>query len=116
MNKSQQITARRERRHGRIRSRISGTAQRPRLSVYKSTNEVYAQLVDDVNGTTLAAFDTRKSKAKTPLERAKDTGASIAKLAKEKKIDKVVFDRGGYEYKGKIQAVAEGAREGGLTF
>ena len=116
MNTTKATAARKQRRHARIRAKVSGTSERPRLSIYKSSAGVYAQVIDDTTGTTICATDTRKSKAKTPLERAKETGATIAKLAKDKKIDAVVFDRGGYEYKGKIQAVAEAAREGGLTF
>lgn len=116
MNKTKTTKARKVRRHARIRSQISGTASRPRLSVYKSTNGVYLQIIDDDKGVTLCATDTRKSKEKTPLDRAKDTGKVIAKLADDLKVKEVVFDRGGYEYKGKIQAVAEAAREGGLKF
>ncbi len=116
MNKAQKTTERKERRHARIRSRISGTSSRPRLAIYKSTNSIYAQLINDEKGVTLAASDSRKVKGKTPLERAKETGVLIAKLAETKKIKEVVFDRGGFAYKGKIQAIADGAREGGLKF
>ena len=116
MNKTKATKARQVRRHARIRSQISGTQSRPRLSVYKSNSGVYAQVIDDEKGVTICATDTRASKAKTPLDRAKDTGTTIAKLAKDKKVNEVVFDRGGYEYKGKIQVVAEAAREGGLKF
>ncbi len=116
MDQTKATKARKVRRHARIRSKVSGTGTRPRLSIYKSTKGVYAQVIDDEKRVTLCATDTRKSSAKTPLERAKETGAQIAKLAQEKKITEVVFDRGGYEYKGKIQAIAEAAREGGLKF
>ena len=116
MNKTKATKARQVRRHARIRSKISGTSERPRLSIYKSTTGVYAQVIDDVKGVTICATDSRKSKAKTPLERAKETGTNIAKLATDKKIKEVVFDRGGYQYKGKIQVIAEAAREGGLKF
>lgn len=116
MNKTKQTTARRIRRHAKIRSQISGTAARPRLSVFKSTSAVYVQIIDDENGTTLCATDSRKVKKGTPLLRAKEVGVTIAKAATLKKIKQVVFDRGGYEYTGKIQAVADGAREGGLKF
>lgn len=116
MKKTIETQARKTRRHARIRAKISGTSTRPRLSIYRSTNAVYAQLIDDEKGITLASVDSRKSKAKTPQERAKDTGLLIAKAGSEKKIKKVVFDRGGYGYKGKIKVVAEGAREGGLEF
>lgn len=116
MNKTQQTTARRVRRHARIRSKVSGTSARPRLCIFKSTNAVYAQIIDDENGVTIVATDSRKVKGDKPLTRAKEAGIEIAKKANEKKITEVVFDRGGYEYKGKIQAIAEGAREGGLKF
>ena len=116
MNKTQATKARQARRHARIRAKISGTAKRPRLSVYKSSTAVYTQVIDDENGVTLCSFDSRKSKGKTPADRAKETGAEIAKRANEKGIKEVVFDRGGYEYKGKIQVVAEAAREAGLKF
>ena len=116
MNKTKATKARQVRRHARIRSKVSGTATRPRLSIYKSTTAIYAQVIDDLTGVTLAAADSRKSSAKTPLERAKDTGMIVAKAAAAKNINEVVFDRGGYEYKGKIKAIAEGAREGGLKF
>ena len=116
MNKTKATKARKVRRHARIRSKVSGTSMRPRLSVYKSTTGIYAQVIDDDKGVTICATDTRKCKSKTPLERAKEAGGVIAKLATEKKVKEVVFDRGGYEYKGKIQAIAEAAREGGLKF
>ena len=95
------------RRHKRIRSRISGTAERPRLSVFRSNKFVYAQLVDDEKGNTLAQANAADAKA---------VGVEIAKKAKAAKIEKVVFDRGGYLYIGKIKAVADAAREGGLIF
>lgn len=116
MNKTMQKQARKTRRHARIRARVFGTAVRPRLSVFRSSSAVYAQLIDDEKGVTIASVDSRKSKGKTPKERAKETGNAIAKAGAAKKIKEVVFDRGGFEYKGKIQAIAEGAREGGLTF
>ncbi len=96
-----------ERRHRRIRAKISGTAEAPRLSVFKSNRYVYAQLIDDTKGTTLAAASGND---------AKKVGAEIAKKGLAAKIEKVVFDRGGYLYAGKIQAIADGAREGGLKF
>ncbi|MDB5259405.1 MAG: rplR [Candidatus Taylorbacteria bacterium] len=104
------------RRHKRIRSTISGTAERPRLSVFKSHKFISAQLIDDVAGKTVAAFTSRDAKAKAPAEKAKEVGVEIAKKAKSLKIEKVVFDRGGYLYTGKIKAIADGAREGGLIF
>ncbi len=115
MNNSQHKTAQRLRRRMRIRAKVSGTTERPRLSVFKSNQFIYAQLIDDTTGTTLAAVSTEKSKGK-PLANAKEIGVAIAKLAMAKKVEKVVFDRGGYIYTGKIKAVADGAREGGLIF
>ena len=106
----------RQSRHNRIRAKVSGTPERPRLSVFRSNKAIYVQVIDDVAAHTLVATDTRQSKAKTQLERAKETGAIIAKLAKDKGIESVVFDRGGFLYAGSIKALAEGAREGGLTF
>ncbi len=116
MNNSQHKTAQRLRRRIRIRAKVFGTSERPRLSVFKSNKFVSAQLIDDNSGKTLAFATTKTTKSKTPLEGAKVVGAEIAKLAKAAKIEKVVFDRGGYIYTGKIKAVAEGAREGGLEF
>ncbi|MBU6426765.1 50S ribosomal protein L18 [Patescibacteria group bacterium] len=105
-----------ERRRKRIRAKISGTKERPRLSIFKSHKYVYVQLVDDDNGCTLAAFNSRKVKGKTPAERAKEVGLGLAKEALAVKIKRAVFDKGGYLYAGKIKLVAEGAREGGLEF
>ena len=104
------------RRKTRIRAKISGTPERPRLAIFKSHKYIYAQVIDDTKGHTLAAFDSRASKAKTPVERAKEVGLEIAKKAKAAKVGKVVFDRGGYLYTGKIKMVADAAREGGLEF
>ena len=107
-------------RKRRIRARISGTAQRPRLAVYRSLQACYAQLIDDDKGITIAsarekelAGDATKG---TKSERAKQVGMLIAKKAKDKGVTVVVFDRGGYRYHGRVQALAEGAREGGLEF
>lgn len=105
-----------DRRHKRVRAKISGTAERPRLSIFKSHKYAYAQVIDDDKGETLASFDSRKAKGKTPADRAKEVGRGIAKAALLAKIKKVVFDRSGYLYAGKIKLVAEGAREGGLEF
>lgn len=104
------------RRRARIRAKITGTAERPRLAVFKSHKYMYAQIIDDAKGHTLAAADTRSLKGKTPVERAKELGVEIAKKAKAAKIGKVVFDRGGFLYTGKIKMVADAAREGGLEF
>lgn len=116
MNTSKLKQQKIERRHKRIRSTISGTADKPRLSVYRSNKFIYAQLIDDVKGHTLAAFSSKDAKAKTQKEKATEVGKEIAQRALALKIDKVVFDRGGYLYTGKIKAIADGAREGGLKF
>ncbi|MSR71415.1 MAG: 50S ribosomal protein L18 [Candidatus Taylorbacteria bacterium] len=107
----------REKRHRKIRSRVSGTKNVPRLSVYKSNKFVFAQLIDDDAQKTLAALSSKDVKTgKTMVEKAKETGKEIAKKASVLKIEKVVFDRGGFKYIGKIKAIADGAREGGLKF
>ena len=107
------------RRHKQVRAKIYGTKERPRLCVFKSVKYIYAQLIDDEKGKTLAAVSYRELKgkgAKTKVDTAKEVGKLIAKKALEKKIEKVVFDRGGYQYHGRVKALAEGAREGGLKF
>ena len=109
----------RERRHIRVRNKISGTAERPRLCVYRSNANLYVQIVDDVAGTTLAQASTLDKEVKTKhanKEAAKEVGALIAKRAQEKKIKEVVFDRGGYIYHGVVKELAEAARENGLKF
>jgi large subunit ribosomal protein L18 len=109
----------RDRRHNRIRAKVLGTLERPRLSVFRSNKFIYAQIIDDEAGKTLAsASDKAIKKAKNAgkVVGAKAVGTEIAKLAKEKNITKVVFDRGGYLYTGRVKAVSEGAREGGLSF
>jgi len=116
MNTSKLKQQKMERRQKRIRAKISGTSQIPRLSVFKSNKFIYAQLIDDVKGNTLFSFSSVNSKAKTPLEKAKEVGMEVAKKAMASKIEKVVFDRSGYIYTGKIKAIADGAREAGLTF
>lgn len=104
-------------RRMRIRSKIGGTSAKPRLSVFKSSQHVYVQLIDDVSGKTLAATSDYEIKSKgTFSEKAKEVGSLIAKKAKEAKIEGVVFDRGGYRYHGIIKSLADGAREGGLKF
>ena len=109
----------RQTRHKRVRGKISGTAECPRLCVFRSASNIYAQIIDDTKGVTLAAassldkdFDGYGGNA----EAAKKVGLAIAKKAQEKKIEKVVFDRGGFLYHGRIKQLAEGAREGGLKF
>ena len=104
----------------RIRKKISGASAKPRLSVFRSNADIYAQLIDDANGVTLAAASSRQkdiAAQKAPkTEKSKLVGAAIATKAKELGITTVVFDRGGYIYHGRVKAVAEGAREGGLQF
>ena len=102
-------------RHKRLRSKISGTATTPRLAVYRSNKFVYAQLIDDEAGKTIASADSRKEKG-SRLESAKAVGTEIAKKAKAAKIESVVFDRGGFQYAGVIASLADAAREGGLKF
>ncbi len=117
--KSTQIkTAKRLRRHVKIRARVSGSAQTPRLAVFKSNKYVYAQLIDDQKGVTIAACSSLQMKDKKAgfAEKAKLVGVEIAKIAGTKKITKAVFDRGGFLYRGAIKAIADGAREGGLVF
>ena len=109
----------RNRRHARVRTKVSGTAERPRLCVFRSNSNLYVQLVDDVAGNTLAQASTLDKEVKTKhanKEAAKEVGALIAKRALDKKIDTVVFDRGGYIYHGVVKELAEAAREGGLKF
>ena len=106
----------RVRRHTRIRVKISGTPDMPRLAIFKSNRYISAQLIDDTTATTLAAVHSKNAKGKTLLEKSANLGAEIATLAKAKKITKAVFDRGGFKYVGCVKAVADGAREGGLTF
>jgi len=107
------------RRHNRVRGKISGTAECPRLDVYRSNSNIYAQLIDDVKGVTLAAAASNEKdfgEAGGNKEAARKVGQLIAKRAAEKNITEVVFDRGGYIYHGRVKELAEGAREGGLKF
>jgi large subunit ribosomal protein L18 len=112
----------RERRRLRIRQKISGTPERPRLSVFRSSRHIYAQVVDDLAGTTVAHASTlsrdvrREVDEASKLDAAKRVGATIAKLLLAKGIDKVVFDRNGYLYHGRVRALADAAREAGLKF
>ena len=111
----------REKRVKRIRKNISGTPERPRLRVFKSAKHIYCQIIDDVAGNTLAAMSTVDkgmiaADVKGKAEKAHQVGLKIAELAKVKGIEKVVFDRGGYLYHGRVKALSEGAREGGLDF
>ena len=109
----------RTRRHIRVRRKISGTAERPRLCVYRSNTNIYAQVIDDVAGKTLVSASTLDKEVKTKKankEAAKEVGSLIAKRAKAAKISNVVFDRGGYIYHGVVKELAEAVREGGLEF
>ncbi len=115
MQKSIQKQTSRIRRHARIRARVIGSATKPRLAVFRSNRFVYAQLINDELGTTVAAVDSRKVAGATALERATVVGATIAEAAKKAGIEAVVFDRGGFRYMGAIAAVADGARKGGLA-
>ena len=111
--------AMRLKRHVRVRGKISGTPERPRLNVFRSNANIYAQIIDDVNGVTLVAANTLEKEfegATGNIEAAKKVGAILAERAKAKGIEDVVFDRGGYIYHGRVAALAEGAREGGLKF
>ncbi len=115
-------TLARQRRHIRVRKTVSGTPLRPRLNVFRSSLHIYAQVIDDVAGRTLAAAsDSDKELAealagKSKTERAKEVGKAVAERAKANGVELVVFDRGGYKYHGRVQALAEGAREAGLGF
>lgn len=100
----------------RIRKRVIGTKERPRLSVYKSLTHIYAQLIDDVHQVTLESASSLKKDKMSKKDLAKQVGIEIAKKALEKKISRVVFDRSGYVYHGRVQSLADGAREGGLIF
>ncbi|MGN0803871.1 MAG: 50S ribosomal protein L18 [Candidatus Coproplasma sp.] len=110
------------RRHTRVRKKISGTAEMPRLSVYRSLNHIYAQVIDDVKGVTICSASTMDKEVKaeisemTKTDAAKFVGKKVAERAEAKGVKCVVFDRGGYLYTGRVQALADGAREGGLNF
>ena len=109
-------------RHKRVRRKVSGTNERPRLCVYRSLSQIYAQIIDDANGVTLVSASTldadvkKTIEGKSKSEQAKIVGETVAKRALEKNITEVVFDRGGYIYIGRVQALADGAREAGLKF
>ena len=119
MIKRPDTRAQRIKRHNRVRGKISGTAERPRLSVFRSENNIYAQIIDDVAGVTLVSASTVEKGFEGNVgnvEAAKKVGATVAERALKKGIEDVVFDRGGYIYHGRVKALAEGAREGGLKF
>lgn len=110
------------RRHTRVRKKVSGTSETPRLSVYRSLNHIYAQIIDDVKGVTICSASTMEKDVKaktaemTKVEAAKYVGKTVAERAAKAGITAVVFDRGGYLYTGRVAALADGAREGGLNF
>ncbi|MBF0516113.1 MAG: 50S ribosomal protein L18 [Nitrospirae bacterium] len=112
----------RERRHKRVRKKVTGTQERPRLTVYKSLSHMHAQMIDDTSGHTLAAASTLEKSLRTEaghkgnIAAAKKVGALIAQKAKDKGINKAVFDKGGFKYHGRVRALAEAAREAGLEF
>ena len=103
-------------KHRKLRNRFSGTAERPRLAVFRSNNHMYAQIIDDTVGNTLVSASTLQKDVKAELEKTHNVGTVIAKKAIEKGITSVVFDRGGFIYHGKIKALADAAREAGLNF
>ncbi len=122
MAKNKSRNAARLRRHLRVRKRISGTSQRPRLNVFRSLTDIYAQVIDDEDGHTLVSASTidnelrAQTKGLTKTEQANLVGKTIAKRAQAKDIQTIVFDRGGFRYMGRVKALAEGARAGGLLF
>ena len=103
-------------RHRRVRAKVEGSTERPRLSIYKSNTRIVAQIIDDSKGVTIAASDSKAEKAKSPRERAEKAAATLAKSAMEKGVTKIVFDRGGFQYTGTIKAFADSARAAGLQF
>ena len=119
MIKRPNTNAQRLKRHKRVRGKISGTPERPRLNVFRSETNIYAQVIDDVNGVTLVSASSLEKAFEGKggnIEAARKVGEMVAERAKAKGIENVVFDRGGYVYHGRVQALAEGAREGGLNF
>ena len=119
MINSRDTRSQRIKRHKRVRAKIAGTPERPRLNVFRSATNIYAQIIDDVNGVTLVSASSLEKDfacAGTKSDAAKQGGLTVAERAKAKGIESIVFDRGGYVYHGRVQALAEGAREGGLQF
>jgi large subunit ribosomal protein L18 len=112
----------RKHRHRRVRKKIAGTSERPRLCVFRSLNQIYAQVIDDSTGMTVLSVSTLDSKVKSKVkklsktEQAKLVGEEVAKRAKKEGVKQVIFDRGGYKYHGRVRALADAAREGGLEF
>jgi large subunit ribosomal protein L18 len=99
-----------------IRSKISGNSDRPRLAVFRSNKQIYAQIIDDINGTTIVSASSLKMKAASGIDQAKEVGTLLAKAAQSKGVEAVTFDRGGYLYHGRVKALADAARDGGLKF
>ncbi len=116
MAKTNSKSIKRQVRRSRIRSKVFGTEARPRVAIFKSNQFIYAQIIDDTKGNTLLSASTKDIKKGTKSEKAKEMGVSLAKLAKDKGVTKVVFDRGGYIYTGVIKSLADALREGGLDF
>lgn len=122
MGKNKTREGARERRHIRVRTHIAGTTERPRLNVYRSLSQIYAQIIDDSAGNTLVSASSLDHELRNSLtgmkksEQARKIGQALAERAKAKGIQQVVFDRGGYRYIGRVKALADGAREGGLEF
>ncbi|MBT8399481.1 MAG: 50S ribosomal protein L18 [Rhodothermia bacterium] len=117
MGRQSQKTERRRRIHRGVRKKVQGTKERPRLSVYRSNRHIYAQLIDDLSGSTIASASSQEAdiKADSPVKLSHEVGKALAVRAKEAGIEMAVFDRGGYRYHGRVRALAEGVREGGLT-
>ena len=122
MDRNRQKRARRRRKHVRVRKNLSGTAERPRFCVFRSLKHIYGQIVDDTSGRTLVSASTLSPELKSKVEGASKTeaakllGKHVAVIAKDKGITTVVFDRGGYKFHGRVKALADAAREGGLVF
>jgi len=116
MDKNKIKTEKRVRRQRRTRSKVIGTAQRPRLTVFKSNKYIYAQIIDDEKNQTIVSASSAKMGANGLMEKAKKVGSELAKVAKDKKIKEVVFDKGGYLFTGRVKALADSSREGGLKF
>jgi large subunit ribosomal protein L18 len=120
MSTARSRSAARQKRHSRLRLRVAGSAERPRLAVFRSINQIYAQVIDDTTGRTLAAASSMEAAVKgaggTKTERAQKVGSLIGDRAKDAGVERVVFDRAGFKYHGRIRALAEGARESGLEF
>ncbi|MBU6447908.1 50S ribosomal protein L18 [Patescibacteria group bacterium] len=117
MNKQELKNAKRIRRHKRVRAKVKGSESRPRLAVFRASQHIYAQVIDDASGKVLAAASSLDIKSKAnKSDKASEVGALIAKKSLEKNIKEVVFDRGGYQYHGRVKALAEAARQAGLKF